>query len=80
VRSNGKEIFYLTSDGKFMTASVETGRNSLSAVGRSQLFQTRLRSSVRTFDVSADGERFLVDQPIDPTITVIVNWPQLLMK
>lgn len=37
----------------------------------------------RDYDVSADGQRFLIAQPLTaavPPITVIVNWPKLLQK
>jgi hypothetical protein len=33
--------------------------------------------------VSADGQRFLVNRAVsesDPLVTVIVNWPKLLMQ
>ena len=36
-----------------------------------------------TFDVSADGQRFLVNRAVsesDPPVTVIVNWPKLLRQ
>jgi hypothetical protein len=50
------------------------------------LFQTRLESDVvqRQYDVPADGQRFLLAQPLEESasvpITVIVNWPELLKK
>jgi hypothetical protein len=49
-------------------------------------FQRTWRSirSFRQYDVSADGKRFLLAQPLDESaaapITVIVNWPALLKK
>ena len=46
-----------------------------------ELFRTRDASN---FDVTADGKRFLVNQPVsdssDTPVTVILNWPQLLKK
>ena len=50
------------------------------------LFQTRLEFDLlpRQYDVSADGKRFLMVQPLEEDasvpITVIVNWPALLKK
>ena len=50
------------------------------------LFQTGLEfdsGAFRQYDVSADGKRFLVAQPLEDSaspITVIVNWPELLKK
>jgi hypothetical protein len=51
-----------------------------------RLFPTRLEidSIFRQYDVSADGKRFLLAQPLEESIsvpiTVIVNWPALLKK
>jgi hypothetical protein len=43
-----------------------------------------LDSFSRQYDVSADGKRFLLAQPLEEStsvpITVIVNWPELLKK
>jgi hypothetical protein len=36
-----------------------------------------------SFDVTADGQRFLVGRnvsDVDPPISVIVNWPKLLTR
>jgi hypothetical protein len=78
----GKEIFYLALDGKMMAVPVEAANNSFHAGIPKPLFQTRLLPplSGREYDVTADGLRFLINQPVDPPITVIVNWPQLLKK
>ena len=41
-------------------------------------------SNGSTFDVTADGQRFIVNAPIPskvpPHLTVIVNWPALMKK
>jgi len=39
----------------------------------------------RDYDVTADGQRFLIDQPLaldreDVPISIIVDWPKLLQK
>jgi hypothetical protein len=83
-RADGKEIFYVAADGKMM--SVEFGAASFKLGVPKSLFQTRLEfdSVQRQYDVSADGQRFLLAQPLEEgasvPITVIFNWPTLLKK
>jgi Tol biopolymer transport system component len=85
-RADGKEIFYVAADGKLMVVSVELGPASLKLGAPKPLFQTRLEfdSFSRQYDVSADGRRFLLAQPLEESasvpITVIVNWPALLKR
>ena len=85
-RADGKEIFYVAADGKMMSVSVVTSGASLKLTLPKPLFQARLafNSVPRQYDVSADGKRFLLAQPLEEStsvpITVIVNWPELLKK
>ena len=88
-RADGKEIFYLALDGKLMAVPVESGENFFRPGTQKPLFQTRLNVGGgpvfgREYDVAADGQRFLLTQPVadtgDVPITVIVNWPRLLKK
>jgi Tol biopolymer transport system component len=80
-RADGKEIFYLSAEGALMAVPVESSENSFRPGPPRELFRTREASS---FDVAADGQRFLVNQVAsdssDTPVTVIVNWPQLLKK
>jgi serine/threonine protein kinase len=85
-RADGKEIFYLAADGKMMSVSVDLDGASRKLTLPKPLFPTRLEidSLSRQYDVSADGNRFLLAQPLEEMtsvpITVIVNWPELLKK
>jgi serine/threonine protein kinase len=85
-RADGKEVFYLAGDGKMMAVPVELGADSFKLGKPTPLFQTRLESDLvaRQYDVSADGKRVLLAQPLEESasvpITVIVNWPALLKK
>jgi hypothetical protein len=85
-RPNGKEIFYVAADGKMMSVSVDPDGDSLTLSLPEPLFPTRLEidSVFRQYDVSADGKRFLLAQPLEEStsvpITVIFNWPELLKK
>jgi serine/threonine protein kinase len=85
-RADGTEIFYIAADGKMMSVAVESGATGLKLGVPKPLFQTRPEFDVapRQYDVSADGKRFLLAQPLEESasvpITVIVNWPLLLKK
>jgi Tol biopolymer transport system component len=80
-RADGKEIFYLSTEGALMAVPVESGEDFFRPGTPRELFQSREASS---FDVTADGQRFLVNQRVsdssDTPVTVILNWPQLLKK
>jgi hypothetical protein len=79
-RADGKEIFYLSPEGALIAVPVESDETFQPGTPQ-ELFRTRGASN---FDVSADGKRFLVNQPVsdssDTPVTVILNWPQLLKK
>jgi hypothetical protein len=85
-RPDGKEIFYVAADGKMMSVSVDPDGDTPKVRLPKSLFPTHLEIDYvfRQYDVSADGKRFLLAQPLDESaaapITVIVNWPALLKK
>jgi eukaryotic-like serine/threonine-protein kinase len=85
-RGDGKEIFYVGADGKMMAVPVELGESFFRPGTPRPLFQTTLSSlsTTREYDVTPDGQRFLINQANDGVeeipITVIVNWPRLLEK
>jgi Tol biopolymer transport system component/predicted Ser/Thr protein kinase len=85
-RADGKEIFYVAPDGMMMAVQVESGENFFRPGAPKPLFQTRLDldPNLREYDVTADGQRFLLNQRLpdnpDAPITVVVNWPKLLQK
>jgi len=79
-RGDGGELFYLALDGSMM--SVRTADPAIPGVPR-KLFQRRLAVSTveDQYDVTADGQRFLVLDPEgQPTtrLTVLANWPAAL--
>jgi Tol biopolymer transport system component len=87
-RGDGKELFYLSSDGKMMAAPVTIGANF--DVGRPvELFQTSPRQPVSfndqvVYDVRPDGQRFLIltrmKQAESTPMSVVLNWPAKLNK
>jgi len=88
-RDDGKEIFYLTSDGKVMAVELSTGPALQAGVPR-VLFQGPPLispfgvSMPSQWGVTSDGKRFLFEVPAAsgaPTqFTVVLNWPSLLKK
>jgi Tol biopolymer transport system component/predicted Ser/Thr protein kinase len=84
-RQDGSEIFYLTPDYRLMAASV-SGKGPGFEVGAvKSLFATRIvGGGDYQYDVSADGQRFLIDtspeQATSAPITVVLNWTAGLKK
>jgi hypothetical protein len=78
-------LFYLAAENKLMAAEVQEKNGSLEVGNPKTLFQTNsVRSAFRTYDVTADGKKFVVItqavQPNAEAITLVVNWPALLDK
>jgi eukaryotic-like serine/threonine-protein kinase len=87
-RSDGKELFYLSPDGKMMSVPVTTGGNFDPGTPIA-LFQANPRellatSEQFTYDVSEDGQRFLINTQMKQTETVpmsvMLNWTAKLNK
>jgi Tol biopolymer transport system component len=80
-RSDGKELFYLSADSKIMAAPVKTG-TKFDVGAPVPLFQANPREMVATselfsYDVSSDGQRFLINTQLKTEATpmsVILNW------
>jgi hypothetical protein len=86
-RRDGKELFYLTEDGKLMAVDVNTTSAAFQAGLPKELFQAQLvpLSYWRNIYVpSPDGQRFLMITPTGQAkpqpVTFVVNWPALLKK
>jgi Tol biopolymer transport system component len=81
-RSDGQELFYLASDGKLMAVAVNEGP-PFEAGTATTLFQTKRRERISatdlfSYDVSADGKRFLVSTDVGEVapspLNLILNW------
>jgi Tol biopolymer transport system component len=77
----GREILYTAFDGRVMAVDVDAGRGLRAGTPR-PLFE--LREGAFTWDVTADGERFLVNVPVIQSssvpLSVVVNWAAGLRK
>lgn len=77
-RADGKELFWVE-DGALMAAEVST-TPSFKVGARSKLFTARsaLRGRGRRYDAAADGQRFVLEEPLrpdgNPSIHIVQNW------
>jgi dipeptidyl aminopeptidase/acylaminoacyl peptidase len=93
-RGDGEELFYLAPDQMLMAVPVTTGA-AFDAGDPRPLFRTALvgaylgapypSARVRNeYAVSRDGQRFLINQPVDGSaayaVRVLVNWRELLAR
>jgi Tol biopolymer transport system component len=85
-RGDGKELFFLSLDGKMTAASVTTGAH-FDAGTPVVLFQSTPRQPILVYDlfvydVSRDGQRFLINTQVKQgdtaPMSVILNWPAKL--
>ena len=87
-RRDGKELFFLTPEGKLAAASVKAvtsagPRPVFESAAPQEMFNAGVRGYVSStaffvYSVSADGKRFLVNTAeaaaADTPLTVVVNW------
>jgi dipeptidyl aminopeptidase/acylaminoacyl peptidase len=86
-RRDGSELFYIAADGQMMSSAVKTGGAEFEFNAPNPLFKTRMltwTTNFREYDVSPDGQRFLIGTLIGETKaappTVILNWSAILKK
>ena len=81
---DGRELYYLSADGKLMAVGVTIGADSVSPTTPRELFVLRLGATTNAspYSVAPDGKRFLVLTPAGGSLPleVIVNWPALLKQ
>ena len=87
-RQDGKELFYLSADGKMMAVAVTPGA-SFEAGSPVALFQTHRRQPVSaqdvfSYDVGGDGRRFLIATRVDEAnaapLSIRLNWASEMEK
>ena len=80
-RGDGKELFYLSGDSNIMAVPVKTGAN-FDAGSPVILFLANPREMIATseqfvYDVSNDGQKFLINTQIKTAMTpmsLVLNW------
>jgi eukaryotic-like serine/threonine-protein kinase len=84
-RRDGKELFYIAADRKLMAVAVKLD-GGFESGAPAALFLTQVSSVTdpNRYDVTADGQRFLINSPVEETsktpINVILNWTSTLKK
>ncbi|MBN2320338.1 MAG: protein kinase [Acidobacteria bacterium] len=83
-RRDGKELFYVSADGKLMAIPVKLGDEPDFGTPE-ELFDAKIFNISQegtVYDVSKDGKRFILPKPTDPPseLNVVLNWTQLLKK
>ncbi len=77
-RRDGRELFYFSPDNRLMAADVRASATSVEVGAVKTLFETRSYGVFGLFDVTADGQRFIVPyeagQP-GTSIALVVDWP-----
>jgi eukaryotic-like serine/threonine-protein kinase len=87
-RRNGKELFYLGADGRVYAVSLAFGAGKVRAGQPEPLFTIDAEAraaihSVVSFDVSADGSRFVIPSmtPGESSVLVVIqDWESLVAK
>ena len=83
-RNDGRELYYLASNQTLMAVPVDGRGAKFQASSPEALFPTRVPLGRDSFDVSGDGQRFLVlTSEIEANadlVTVVLNWPAALKK
>jgi Tol biopolymer transport system component len=78
-RADGKELFYITGDGKLMSAEIRASGKFESSVPE-QLFQTNIknRGNGLCYAAAANGQRFLINAFVEgdnpAPMTVVLDW------
>jgi Tol biopolymer transport system component len=84
-RGDGQELFFVTDNGKMMSVLVRASGHDFEFDAPRLLFQTGpFPKTWNPYDVSRDGQRFLVNVPLEissgSAITVLTNWTEKLRR
>ncbi len=78
----GKEIFYLSLDGKLMVATVSTDGDQFRVGEVKPMFELQKIGPRFTYDISPDGQRFIAVtrkwESVSAPLVLVDNWPELL--
>jgi hypothetical protein len=83
-RRDGKELFYLSNDNKIMAAEIQVKGSTIKVGVVRPLFEVHAVTTALNYDVSADGQHFLVNSLVEAQsaspINLVVNWTAELKK
>lgn len=79
-RRDGREIYYISNDGKLMTAEFAVKGSTVEVSSARSLFEMKGVN----YDVMGDGKRFILNIPVETQLasplTLVVNWDAELKK
>ena len=77
-RGDGQEIFYIADDQTLVSTEVHESERDFRVLSSKPLFQLQLPGNVGFYDVTRDGQRFLVNtrshQEQSVPLTIVTNW------
>ena len=80
-RGDGRELFYWGLDGRMMSVAVNGSGAAFRSAPPIALFEVHrptLRTNALEFDVTRDGQRFLIIEPSEQapfqTLSLVTNW------
>jgi hypothetical protein len=81
-RPDGKELSYRSSEGEIVAASINSAGEQFQLIRTTTLFRPPISTKARNYDVTADGQRFLIDavpegQSVSRSMMILLNWPAL---
>jgi Tol biopolymer transport system component len=85
-RRDGKELFYLSDDGRIMVLDIKAGSTLTASIPRALPLRGPLRGEpdLGTYSVAADGQRFLIptgkQSATAEVINIVLNWTADLRK
>jgi hypothetical protein len=84
-RGDGKEMFYLSNDGKLISVEVKTGGTFEAGISKALFDLSAVRMiSGSSYAVTADGQRFIfvsrMEEAAPSSLVVVVNWTAELKK
>jgi hypothetical protein len=80
-RKDGRELFYVVGDGKSTVLPITLGETTFELGEPQSLFTAPVGTFRRNYEVSSDGQRFLISTPASPggaAITIVLNWQKML--
>ena len=76
-RTDGRELYYVTSDNHLMAVAIEAAGDTPIVGIPQQLFQVPFGQASfqrNVFDVTSDGQRFLVNTLVEPVRSASIAW------
>jgi Tol biopolymer transport system component len=80
-RGDGRELYYLGVDNRMMAAAVSVRDGALAIESVRPLFSVNAQLSGGAYDVSPDGQRFLVNtlsDEVQAPMSLVANWQSLI--